>query len=51
MIGFTNVELPANVLISNSYFQQILTFDIVAIIKPFERGGIIGYDEERAIKS
>ena len=47
----TNVELPANVMISNSYFQQILTFDLVAIVKPFERGGIIEYDEEGAIKA
>ena len=47
----TNVELPANVMISNSYFQQILTFDLVAIIKPFERGGIIEYDEQGAIKA
>ena len=47
----TNVDLPANVMISNSYFQQILTFDLVAIIKPFERGGIVEYDEEGAIKA
>ena len=47
----TNVELPANVMISNSYLQQILTFDLVAIVKPFERGGIIEYDEEGAIKA
>ena len=50
-MGLTNVELPANVMISNSYFQQILTFDLVAIIKPFERGGIVEYDEEGAIKA
>ena len=44
-----NVELPANVLISNSYFQNILNFDVIAIIKPFEIGGIIEFDEEKEI--
>ena len=38
-------------MISNSYFQNILNFDLVAVIKPFERGGIIEYDEEGAIKA
>ena len=36
-------------MISNSYFQNILNFDVVAIIKPFERVGIIEYDEEGAL--
>ena len=42
----TKVELPANIMISNSYFQNILNLDVVAIIKPFEQGGILKYDED-----
>ena len=36
-------------MISNSYFQNILNLDVVAIIKPFERGGVIEYDEDGAL--
>ncbi len=36
-------------MISNSYFQNILNLDVVAIIKPFELGGIIDYDDEGEI--
>ena len=44
-----NVDLPANVMLSNSYFKNILNLDVLAIIKPFELGGIIEYDEEGEI--
>ena len=36
MIGFLNIQLPANVMISNSYLQNFIDLDVIAFTKIWE---------------
>jgi len=43
-----NAVIPSNVMISNSILNQVLNFDIIAFIKPWELISI-KYDEKAGL--